>query len=252
MSVTILQGDCREIMMGLPPGQFDCIVTDPPYGETSLQWDVWPVGWVSEAVRMLKPTGSMWCFGSFRMFMQNGPEFAAAGLRISQEVVWEKHNGSCLFNDRFRRVHELAVHFYKASSSWGDVFKAPQVTNDATASTVRKRGRPSQWIGATGDTVYRSEAGGPRLMRSVIYCRSEHGRALHPTQKPLGIVSPLLAYSCPPGGTVLDPFAGSGSTGLAARVAGIHATLIELNPEYADIAAKRIADDAPLFMGGAP
>lgn len=237
--------------MAMDPASFDCILADPPYGETSLRWDSWPVGWVSEAARVLKPTGSMWCFGSFRMFLERRDEFTAAGLVISHEVVWEKHNGSGLFNDRFRRVHELAVHFYKARTGWAGVYRQPQHTNDAIARTVRKKGRPAQWIGATAETVYRSEDGGPRLMRSVIFCRSEHGRALHPTQKPVGIIAPLLAYACPPGGTVLDPFGGAGSTGIAARMFGVSATLIELNPEYVEIARQRIADDAPLLGGAA-
>ena len=245
MTIQIIQGDCRDVLPTLAPDSFDCIVTDPPYGETSLIWDRWANGWAASALRVVKPTGSMWVFGSFRMFMENWKEFE--GWRYSHEVVWEKHNGSGLFNDRFRRVHELAVHFYPASSKWVDIFKEPQFTNDATARTVRKKGRPAQWIGATGETLYRSEDGGPRLARSVQFVRSEHGRAVHPTQKPIGIVEPLLRYACPVGGNVLDPFAGSGTTGIAAKLCGMNATLIELNPAYREMASSRVTDDAPLF-----
>ena len=245
LTTTILQGDMREVLATLPDASFDCIVTDPPYGETSLAWDRWPEGWPGLARRVLKPTGSIWVFGSFRMFMERRDEFD--DWKISHEIVWEKHNGTGLFNDRFRRVHELAVHFYPADAKWSDIFKEPQFTKDARARVVRKKGRPAQWIGATGETVYRSEDGGPRLMRSVMQVRSIHGRAVHPTQKPVEIVAPLLRYACPPGGAVLDPFGGSGTTALAAREHGVSATLIELNPEYAEIARKRIAGDAPLF-----
>jgi DNA modification methylase len=68
-----------------------------------------------------------------------------------------------------------------------------------------------------------------------------HGRALHPTEKPLGILSPLIAYSCPPGGTVLDLFAGSGSTLEAARCAGRRAIGFEVNEQYCDVIARRLA-----------
>lgn len=245
MSVRILEGDCRDVLAGFADETFDCIVTDPPYGETSLAWDRWPDGWPAAARRVLKRTGSMWVFGSIRMFLEHYGEFA--GWKLSHDVVWEKHNGTGLFNDRFRRVHEAALHFYRDDVAWADVYKAPQFTNDARAKTVRKKGRPAQWIGATGETVYRSEDGGPRLMRSVMFVRSEHGRAEHPTQKPIGIVEPLLLYACPVGGTVLDCFAGSGTTGAVARRHGIDAVLVEADPKYAAIAASRIENDAPLL-----
>jgi site-specific DNA-methyltransferase (adenine-specific) len=224
---------------------FDCIMVDPPYGETSLKWDRWVDGWPSMVRRLLKPTGSMWVFGSMRMFLEHVGEFS--DYRFSHEIVWEKHNGSGFFKDRFRRVHEHACHFYCSDAKWAEVYKLPQMTNDARARVVRKKGRPAQWIGATGETTYRSEDGGPRLMRSVIYSRSEHGSALHPTQKPISIVEPLLLYACPRGGNVLDCFAGSGTTGLVARRNGINATLIEAHEEYVQVIRRRLDDDAPLL-----
>ncbi|SMF65675.1 site-specific DNA-methyltransferase (adenine-specific) [Xaviernesmea oryzae] len=249
MTIKIINGDCMRVLANLEDESVDCIVTDPPYGETSLEWDKWPPGWPALARRVLKKTGSMWVFGSTRMFFDHVEEFS--GWRLSHDVVWEKHNGTGLFNDRFRRVHELALHFYRSDAQWADVYKQPQFTNDARARVVRKKGRPAQWIGATGETIYRSEDGGPRLMRSVMFCRSEHGRARHPTQKPIGIVEPLLLYACPPGGTVLDLFAGSGTTGLAAKIHDRNAILIEGKPEFADLAAQRLEDDAPLLTGSA-
>jgi site-specific DNA-methyltransferase (adenine-specific) len=249
MSVEIINGDCVDVLAEFADASFDCILTDPPYGETSLQWDRWVPGWPGMVRRLLKPTGSMWCFGSQRMFWDHRDEFT--GWRLSHDVIWEKHNGTGLFNDRFRRVHEIAMHLYRDDAAWGDVFKAPQFTNDARARTVRKKGRPAQWIGATGETVYRSEDGGPRLMRSVIYARSEHGRAEHPTQKPIAIVEPLLLYACPPRGKVLDLFAGSGTTGVVAARHGMDAVLIEGRPEFVDVIRGRLADDAPLLRATA-
>lgn len=245
MSVEIINADCRVVLGQMDDESVDCILTDPPYGETSLAWDSWPDGWPALVRRVLKRSGSMWVFGSTRMFFDRSAEFV--GWKLAQDVVWEKHNGSGLFADRFRRVHEMALQFYRDDAPWSGVFKAPQFTLDATARTVRKKAKPSHWIGATGATTYTSEDGGPRLMRGVIHVRSERGSAEHPTQKPFGIVAPLLAYSCPPGGLVLDPFAGSGTTGLCAKVAGQRAILIEASGEYAEVARARIANDAPLF-----
>jgi site-specific DNA-methyltransferase (adenine-specific) len=245
MAVQIHIGDMLELLARIPDASVDCILTDPPYGETSLTWDRWPTGWPSLVRPKLKKTGSMWVFGSQRMFFERAAEFTEWSL--AQDIVWEKHNGAGFSADRFRRVHELALHFYRDDAPWTGVYKAPQYTNDAMARTVRRKGRPAHWTGERGESVFRSENGGPRLMRSVLFVRSEHGRALHPTQKPLGIVEPLLLYSCPKGGTVLDPFAGSGTTGLLARRHGMSAILIEADAMFAALTARRLEDDAPLF-----
>jgi len=155
-------------------------------------------------------------------------------------VVWEKHNGSGFMTDRFRRVHETAAHFVRSGCKWAEVYKSPQFTLDATARTVRKKDKPAQWQGATGPSTYVSKDGGPRLQRSVQQVRSRHGKALHPTEKPLGILSPLIAYSCPPGGTLLDPTCGSGSALLAAKELGMKAIGIEVSKEFCRVAVNRL------------
>ena len=242
--ISILQGDCREVLRTLAAGSVDCIVADPPYGETSLPWDKWVPGWPDLCRRILKPTGSLWCFGSMRMFMEHRLDFQ--DWRMAQDVIWEKHNGTSPFNDRFRRVHEHAVQFY--CGDWAAIWKQPQFTNDAVARRVRRKKGPPHWgWGQIDESSYESHDGGPRLMRSVMFVRSENGSAVHPTQKPVELLKPLIAYSCPEWGTVLDPFAGSGSTGIAARIMSRNAVLIEANAEYAEIARVRIRDDAPLL-----
>lgn len=230
--------DFRELLKNLPNNCIDLILTDPPYGETSLGWDRWVKNWPEQVCRVLKPSGSMWVFGSTRMFMQNAAQFS--DYKFSHDVIWEKQNGSGLFNDRFRRVHESALHFYRRDQKWRDVYKCPQFTNDATARTVRKKGRPAQWIGATKDTTYVSEDGGPRLMRSVQYVRNMHARSLHPTQKPDEILEPLLLYGCPVGGMVFDPFMGSGSAGAVAAKHGMKFIGCEISPEYFVVAKTRL------------
>jgi site-specific DNA-methyltransferase (adenine-specific) len=207
--ITIYHGDCREILPDLNI-MADVVLADPPYGETSLSWDRWPMGWIKSFTggEVAAVNASFWCFGSFRMFLERKAEFE--DWRFIQDVVWEKHNGSGFFADRFRRVHETAAHFIRSGVKWSDVFKSPQFTMDATARTVRKKAKPAQWQGATGATIYTSQDGGPRLQRSVQRVRSRHGKALHPTEKPIAILSPLLLYSCPPNGIVLDPVCGSG------------------------------------------
>ena len=128
-----------------------------------------------------------------------------AAWRQAQEIVWEKHNGSNFHADRFKRVHELVVQLYKRSTPCEEVYKRPVYTNDATARAVRRKRRPTH-TGHIEAASYKSEDGGPRLMTSVLYERSCHGYADHPTQKPIGILRTLLEYSCPEKGMVLDLF----------------------------------------------
>lgn len=244
MTVRVLNGDCRDVLRTLPAGSADACITDPPYGDTSLEWDRKCAGWLPEIARVLRPTSSLWVFGSLRFLVPLIAEAEQVGFGMAQDIVWEKQNGTGFHADRFRRVHEHAVHLYRGR--WSDLYKAPQFTPDAVARAVRRKRRPTH-LGHIEAGAYVSEDGGPRLMRSVLAVRNEHGRAVHPTQKPIGIVEPLILYSVPPGGLLIDPFAGSGTMGMAAKRNARDAILIELNPEYADMARRRVTDDAPLF-----
>ena len=230
--LTLYLGDCREIVpaLGLVA---DLIVTDPPYASTSLKWDRWPEGWVQVAA---SAAASMWCFGSLRMFMARASDFDA--WTCSQDVVWEKHNGSGFHADRFRRVHESCAHFYLGP--WKETQHATVYVSGATAKTVRSKRRPTH-TGSIERTPYRSVDGGPKMATSVIRAHSMHGNALHPTEKPVVILRPLIEYACAEGGLVLDMFAGSGSTLEAARLSGRRAIGIEANEEYIERAARRLS-----------
>ena len=225
-------GDMREVLpeLGL---QADLLVCDPPYAETSLAWDRWPDGWPTLAATV---ASSMWCFGSMRMFLDRAPEFAK--WKLSQDVIWEKHNGSGFAADRFKRVHEIATHWYRGD--WTDVHHdTPREAYHGTNIKTVPRRTSSPHTGKIGaDEGY---IGNDRLARSVLAVRSMHGRAIHPTEKPLGILAPLIEYACPPSGLVLDPFAGSGSTLDAARQSGRRAIGIEAHEPYAEAAAQRLS-----------
>jgi site-specific DNA-methyltransferase (adenine-specific) len=240
--ISIYHGDCRDVLPTLAPASLDLILADPNYGETSLEWDIRDLSWLRLATPALKPTGSVWCFGSMRSFMDQAAEIFSLGWRLAQDVVWEKHNGSGFAADRFRRVHEVAVQLYRAETPWTQIWKSPVMTLDATARHIPRTRGPTH-TGDIGASEYRSKAGGPRLMRSVIKVRSCHHEAVHPTQKPLGILDPLIRYSCPPGGLVLDPTMGSGSTLVAAKQLGRRAIGIEISEEQCAHGARRCTQE---------
>lgn len=229
-------GDALELLKEIPSASIDCIVTDPPYGDTSLAWDVIVSGWTDEAMRALKPSGSMWVFASMRYLTKLMPTMSK--WHMVQEIVWEKHNGSSMRNDRFFRVHEYAVQFIPCHEQWGKIYKSPQYTHGHRPYSLTTRRKPTHFSQATTDHQHTSD--GRRLQRSVMKVHSMHGRAVHPTQKPEGIIEPLVKYSCPHGGRILDPFSGSGTTGVVAVRHGRSYIGLELNPTYAEISRKRV------------
>lgn len=231
-SVTLYHGDCRTVVPALGLAA-DCIIADPPYGETSLAWDRWPAGWPDE-VAAAAP--SMWCFGSMRTFTRYWAEFSS--WTMSQDLVWEKHNGSGFATDRFKRVHEHVVHFYRGPWA-GRYHETPTVPGEVRPNATIKDHGQTPHAGRINAGGY--EYGDTRLARSVIKARSMHGKATHPTEKPVGVLDLLIRYACPPGGTVLDLFAGSGSTGDAARLAGRRAVLVEADEAYCELIAQRLA-----------
>lgn len=239
--ITLYCGDFRELLPHVlaEHGEPDLTLTDPPYGETSLAWDRWPEGWPQ-----LIPGRSMWCFGSMRMFLERRDDFA--GWRLSQDVVWEKHEGSGFATDRMRRVHEHALHWYRGD--WGSIHHdTPRLGMQGPDKSVRRAAVPSTVHGDRGRSNYVDD--GRRLLRSVIKAPNMHGKSINETEKPAGLVENLLAYGCPPGGLVLDVFAGGCSTLVAARNSGRRAVGIELREEQCAKAVEHRLSQAVLPFG---
>jgi site-specific DNA-methyltransferase (adenine-specific) len=234
-TTTLYLGDMREVLPTLDVFA-DCVITDPPYAETGLAWDRWPAGWVDVVAAT---TASMWCFGSMRMFLARHADFA--GWQMSQDAVWEKNAGSGMAADRLRRVHEHALHWYRGR--WSDVHHVtPRVAHTGPfKGTVTANPRLQHQSGGRMADDYTWSDDGTRQLRSVIKANCMRGKAIHPTEKPVELIKPLLEYACPPGGLVLDPFAGSGGTAVAAQLTGRRTVLIEADERYCEAIAKRLS-----------
>lgn len=227
---TIYHGDAREVypLLSRPA----VVIADPPYGETRLKWDRWPAGWLD----LLVDAPSFWCWGSLRMFWDHRDEFAA--FRLAQDLVWEKQNGTAMHVDRFRRVHELVLHFYPIGRRWGDLHHDAPREHSGVPKTIRRQTKPSHW-GQIGSGEYKQ--GSTRLVRSVLRARNSHRGGYATTGKPVSILRHLITYSCQMGGVVVDPFCGSGSTLLAAREVGRSAIGIDANEAECEKAAHRLS-----------
>jgi site-specific DNA-methyltransferase (adenine-specific) len=233
--ITVLEGDCRDLMPGL---RADVIITDMPYGgKTSWGWDVWAAGW-PEAALACAP--HMWCFGIQSVWLARAAEFTGPGWKYAEEIVWEKHNGSGSPNPgRFMPVHELVLHWYQGR--WRDVYAdAPRLPHDGPRrAPIRPGSAVPPHRGAYADRVWSDD--GTRLARSVQRFRSGHRQRGHAAGKPAGLLELLVAASCPPGGIVLDPFAGHGPVLAAARALGRDAIGIDSDPACAAVLRDRFA-----------
>lgn len=241
--VCLYVGDCREVLPALGITA-DLVLADPPYGETSLAWDRWPEGWLDVAATVSR---SLWCFGSMRMFLERAAEFSGARWRISQDVIWEKQNGSGFAADRFKRVHESVTHWYRGS--WATLRHEAPKTEVAWRTSPNTRRGQLEHTGVIGANAWSDD--GTRLARSVQPIANMWRRgAIHPTEKPVKLLDLLISYACKPGGLVVDPFAGSASTLEAARCTGRRAIGVEADERYALKAARRLSQ-AILFDGEA-
>jgi len=240
MNARLITGDCREVMA--TAGQFDLIIGDPPYADTSLAWDRRVHGWLKVARASLKPSGSLWLFGSMRSFMGSATEIARARFRYAQDVVWEKPNGSGFAADRFKRVHEHAVQLYRADAPWTGVYNDVQrVPYDGPDKHVRaRRSHRGDHVGEIAHTDYEDD--GTRIIRTVMPHPNVRD-GIHKTQKPVGLLEVLIRTSCPPGGVVGDFFAGSGAAGEACAMTGRRYVGCEIDPDMAEKARARLGEN---------
>jgi site-specific DNA-methyltransferase (adenine-specific) len=245
--VQLYLGDMRDVLPALGITA-DCIIADPPYGETSLPWDLWPDGWLEVAATI---TRSLWCFGSLRMFLAHRDEFAAAGWKLSQDVIWVKNITTSMSTDRFARCHETLTHWYQGR--WADTYH--QTPRDEWLG--EKHSMPGGGSLASGNHLGAATLArkpwiddGTRQAVSVRNVKAMFRHGGHPTEKPVRLLDPLITYACPPGGLVVVPFAGSGSDLDAARCSGRRAVGIEAWEPYAHRAARRLSQ-GDLFGDGA-
>jgi site-specific DNA-methyltransferase (adenine-specific) len=154
---------------------------------------------------------------------------------MMNEIIWDRRVPSMGGSTRsFSSVHDTIGFFVKRKDYHFDL-DAVRIPYDAATKKARSR---SIFVGAKWLEVGYN----PKDLWSVSRLHREHAeRVDHPTQKPLEIIERMLKASCPPGGTVLDPFMGSGTTALAARKLGRHFVGFELNQDYCEIIQQRLA-----------
>jgi site-specific DNA-methyltransferase (adenine-specific) len=245
-SVTLYLGDCREVLPTLQERPAAC-VADPPYGVTAAAWDRWPAGWIEAVGGVLPPDASLWCFGTASLFLARTADFA--GWRYAQEALWLKRNGSGPGSrDRLVPIHEWAYHWYRGR--WGRLHHEWERERVHAADKSARKDAGPQHRGHYSGTPYVDDGyRQPRSVTWIIEAPSVRYQKRHQDEKPVRVVEALVRECTPPGGLVLDPVAGAGTTGVAARLCGRRALLIEGEERHCEQIAKRLAADV-LPIGG--
>ncbi len=247
--LTLYQGDALEVLAGLPTASVDCCVTDPPYGEGNASWDgprsrEWHAAWLREVDRVVVPNGPIVTFAPRRrldLVMSALREVRGdSAERPMQLAVWVHRQGFRVAAGYLRPEHEAIVVSGLVLAESEDVRGLRRYP--PTARIIRRHARTARGF---GPHVYTPHPAGP-MAGTVIECpRTKPAEATgHPTQKPERLMRYLVALAAPPGGSVLDPFAGSGTTLIAARAMGRRAVGIELSEITCRLIERRCAQEA--------
>lgn len=173
----------------------------------------------------------------------------ADGWFLRQDIIWNKPNPMPeSVRDRCTKAHE---YIFLLSKSERYYFDAEAIAEPAVApkstwtdhGSEKQRGHSRRHAGFNGRYADRIRELGPpetRNKRSVWTVSTKPFKEAHFATFPPDLIEPCILAGCPPGGTVLDPFGGAGTTGLVAQRHGRNAMLIELNPEYVEIARRRL------------
>ena len=248
MTARVIHDDCLSVMKQFPDGYFDCVCTDPPYGTTALAFDQTPIDWAAwwaEIHRVTKETGVIVCFAA-DLFTVDLIQSNRKNYRY--RLVWEKTmpTGFLDANRRPLRAHEDILIFARRFK--GSTYNAQKEAGEPYYN-ASKRGRPNHCSGGAVAASPRHNESGERHPKTVIRFGNGNNFNDHPTQKPLDLMQWLVSTYTNPGDKVLDPFAGSGTTGAACVALHREFVGIELDPAYFQIAEKRIANAQPALLG---
>jgi site-specific DNA-methyltransferase (adenine-specific) len=241
-------GDSLAFMQELSAESVDCVWTDPPYllsndGITCVagrmvkvnkgDWDrsrgidldhEFNRTWLAACYRILKPGGSIWVSGTLHVYLSVGMAMQQLGFRILNDIVWEKPAPPPNLGCRcFTHSTEILLWATKAKKGGKDKHKFNYES-------------------------MKEENGGKQMKnvwRFSTPTEEEKRFGKHPTQKPIALIARCLRATTDPGDLVLDPFAGSGSTGVAALKLGRSFIGCEQDKTYAELASRRLSEAVP-------
>ena len=283
VSVRILVGDCLERLRTLPEESVHCVVTSPPYwglrdygveGAIGLEPTFEElletlVTVFREVRRVLRKDGTLWLNygdryathlftrqGKQRNVCQPPTDWAGTelgGRRRSKHVKVTHQSATGLKPKDLMMMPARVALALQADGWW---LRSEIVWHKSNPMPESVRDRPTSaheklfLLTKSARYFYDAEAVRTKTGANLrnVWTIPTHGYPdAHFATFPPKLVEPCIKAGCPVGGVVLDPFGGSGTVGLIASRLGRDAILIELNPEYAEMAERRIHGDAPLL-----
>lgn len=236
----LLKGDCLHHLAKLPEDSVELVFADPPYNiskKAGLSWafskhvtmqEAWDifnkddffkfnVEWLSESLRVLKPGGSIFVCGSYHNIYQLGFILQQLGVRVNNSVIWYKPNAQPNITCRmFTESTEQLIWAVKPGQSWTFNYQEIKALNNG------KQMR--------------------NLWEIPVTPKSEKSAGIHPTQKPTELLRRVILAATKKGDVVLDPFVGSGTTSVVAKMLGRNSIGIDNESNYIRIAKKRLAN----------
>ena len=233
--MTLLQGDCLELMQQVPDKSIDLILCDLPYGTTQNKWDtVIPFDklW-KQYNRIIKDNSAILLFSQMPF---------GAGLIMSNpkmfryEWIWEKTMATGYLNAKKMplKKHENIMVFYKHLPTYN-----PQGLIELEKAISRQKTHPTNNYGKCDKPYETTHTNYPTDI--LVYKHDKE--KLHPTQKPVALLEYLIKTYTNEGDTVLDNCMGSGSTGVACKNTNREFIGMELDEKYFNIAKERIGDN---------
>ncbi len=254
----LYNADCIEIMKRFPDNYIDMIFADPPYllsnngitchagkmvSVNKGNWDksngfkndlLFHEKWISECRRILKPEGTIWISGTNHSIYLCGYLLQKLNFHILNDIVWYKPNAAPnLACTTFAHSHETLI-WAKKDKKAKHIFNYEKMKMGTFSEDKIKfpnKQMRSVWSIPT-----------PPINEKVF--------GKHPTQKPLALLKRIILSSTIEGSIILDPFNGSGTTGIASKIIGNRKYIgIDINKEYIDLTLKRlnINDETNLF-----
>ncbi len=248
----IWQSDVLDFLSAMEAESVDLVVADPPYAIAKDKWDEfeslesytdWCDSWLTHVERVLKPTGSAYICGFSEILarvMVTSADRFKGGCRW---LVWHYRNKANLGSD-WGRSHESILHLKASKSAKLDVDSVRVPYNNHTKKyPVRIQAVTSQYgKGKRRDKWTPHPLGAkPRDVFEIpVLCNGTGERTGHPTQKPEQLIEKFIKASSPPGGLVIDPFLGSGTTAIVAAKLGRRFEVADRDPRYVGMARERL------------
>ncbi len=264
----ILLGDCLELMKNIPDNSIDMVFTSPPYAERRkttyggipendyVDWFL-PIG--AEIKRILKPTGSF--FLNIKPHTNKGERSLyvydlvcqlkrETGFMFVEEYCWTKNAFPGSLKGRFKNAFEPVYHFTKGNPNqitFNPIACGTPMKEESIARTYRKQcGAPKNGSGMTGmntTNIRNLEFARPSNVINVNNVSNQFSdKQLHPATFPEGLVEFFVKSFTNENDIVLDPFGGSGTTGIVCKNHKRQFILMEKEQKYYDIILKRVAD----------